>query len=357
MHATERCRFTLRACAFCAAALVASLLSARLPAQSSSTPAPISTLPVQGQIAPAASPSPSASSDPPAFITPPIAIVPLDSKIPGAASLVTGALQVWNGHAYVTSSGAITAGANTAQVTLPYRGTLRICASTTVKLASDASVPAGETPGLLMAIDHGAMETSFATGRNADVIMTPDFRILIGGPGASDLKVRLGEGGDTCVDNPGANAPYVVVTSLFDSGLYRVQPGQRVMFQHGSLRDVVDQETEPCGCPAAPPNPAANDFPLAQSEGLAPTPEPKAAPRQPGGLSPQATAPLVYMGPDHAAQPAALPQPKEATAPAPVVQATPPATQPPDGAKKRAGKKPGVFRRIGHFFARIFGAE
>ena len=53
------------------------------------------------------------------------------------------------------------------------------------------------------------------------------------------LKVRLGEHGDTCIDNPGAHAPYVVVSSVFDGGAYRVQPGQRVMFQHGSLSEVV----------------------------------------------------------------------------------------------------------------------
>lgn len=353
MHGTQRCQLTLRACSLCAAAWFAILLAARpVFAQADTAPqpapvsAPVSAPPAQGQSDPAASPT--ASSGPPSLTTPPIAIVPLDSKIAGAASLVTGALQVWNGRAYMTASGTISAGANTAQVTLPYRGTLHICASTTVKLASDSSVPAGETPGLLMAIDHGAIETSFATGRNADVIMTPDFRILIGGPGASDLKVRLGEGGDTCVDNPGAEAPYVVVTSLFDSGLYRVQPGQRVMFQHGSLREVVDQEIEPCGCPVAPPNPAVNDFPLAQSEGLAPTLEPKAAPKQAGALSAQAAAPLVYMGSDHATQSAKLPQPDAA----PVAEAAPTAP-----ARPPAKKKPGVFRRIGHFFARLFGAE
>ena len=74
---------------------------------------------------------------------------------------------------------------------------LRVCASTTVKLAADSSVPAGEMPGLMMAIDHGAVEASFATGRNSDILLTPEFRILIGGPGAADVKVRLGQHGDT----------------------------------------------------------------------------------------------------------------------------------------------------------------
>ena len=83
-----------------------------------------------------------------------LAIVPLDSKIPGFAQEVTGAMQVSNGRAFLTGNGTVTSGAQTSQVTLPYRGTLRVCTSTTVKLSTDASVPVGEVPGLLMAMDH-----------------------------------------------------------------------------------------------------------------------------------------------------------------------------------------------------------
>jgi hypothetical protein len=173
----------------------------------------------------------------------------------------------------IATNGAITSGTGTTEVTLPRRGVLRVCASTTVKLAADASVPKDEVAGLMMVIDHGAIEASFATGRNSDVLLTPDFRILIGGPGAADVKVRLGQHGDTCVDNAGVSAPYVLVTSVFDGGIYRVQSGQRVMFQHGSVSSVVDQEKESCGCPA-PVHPNSNEFPEAQSAGFAPLPPP-----------------------------------------------------------------------------------
>ena len=221
---------------------------------------------------------------------------------------------------------------------LPHRGVLRVCASTTVKLAADSSVPAGETPGLMMAMDHGAVELSFATGRNSDILMTPDFRILIGGPGAAEVKVRLGQHGDTCVDNAGANAPYVLVTSVFDGGDYRVQPGQRVMFEHGSLHEVVDNEKEPCGCPPAAPK--GNEFPLAQSEGLAPLPKPTPGIEVQGAAPSQVVEPLVYKSEDHAPQPTA--------------DAQPAAVQP---AKPAAKKKSGFLGGIGRFFRRLFGAE
>ena len=66
--------------------------------------------------------------------------------------------------AMIATNGAITSGTGTTEVTLPRRGVLRVCASTTVKLAADASVPRDEVPGLMMVLDHGAIEASFATG-------------------------------------------------------------------------------------------------------------------------------------------------------------------------------------------------
>ncbi len=278
--------------------------------------------------------------------TGPIAIVPLDSAHPDRAASVTGALEVSQGKAIIAASGTVTSGSETTEVVLPHRGVLRVCASTTIKLAADASVPVGEVPGLMMAMDHGAVEASFATGRNSDILMTPDFRILIGGPGAADVKVRLGQRGDTCVDNAGVNAPYVLVTSVFEGGDYRVQPGQRVMFEHGSLHEVVDQEKEPCGCP--PPAPKGNEFPLAQSEGMAPLPKPAPSPEVKEGAPPEVIEPLVYKSADHVAQPVAV----EAPAAAPAASVAP-APQPKAAVKKKAG----FFGSIGHFFRRIFGAE
>jgi len=309
----------------------------------------------------------------------PIAIVPVDS-----GATVTGALQVTAGKTLIVASGSVTSGDKTTEVTLPHRGMLRVCASTTVKLASDKSVPAGEMPGLMMALDHGAVEADFAAAQNSDVVLTPDFRILISGPGAAEVKVRLGQRGDTCVDNPGQNAPYVLVSSVFDGGAYRVQPGQRVMFQHGSLQEVVDQEKEPCGCPPAPQQ-GSNEFPAAQSAGLAPlqpaaaTPAPSPAPQPaepaaPAPATPAETAPSnPATAPGASAAPAVtpnaplvyppVPSPSASTESQPTAgQSAPdsktPIAQPsPVPASTQKPNQPGFFRRVGRFFRRLFGAE
>ena len=279
----------------------------------------------------------------------PLAIVPIEAANRDQAK-VSGALQVTNGTAFILTSGTVTSGAATTNVVLPRRGVLRVCAGSTVSLAADSSVPEDQSPGLMMAMDHGAIEASFAIGRNSDIVVTPDFRIVIGGPGASELKVRLGEHGDTCVDNAGANAPYVLVSSVFDGGAYRVQAGQRVMFQHGNLHEVVDQEKEPCGCPA-PRKPDSNEFPMDESAGLTlKKPDVVGPPviTEHGG-APQVSAPLVY------APPAQTENAAGASAAQVAPQASAVQTAAPEPPKKE--KKPGFFRRAGRFFKKIFGAD
>jgi hypothetical protein len=344
------------------AALAGVLLTTRLLCAQSTPPEPAIQIPPATVAPPTAqapqepqaaggaqTPQPSQSGDAEAR---PIAIVPLDSKIPGAAAEVTGGLLVHNGRAFIASTAVITSGDRTTHVTLPYRGTLSVCASTTVKLAADSSVTTGDAPGLLMALDHGAVEASFVTGQASDALLTPDFRILVGGPGPAEVKVRLGPNGDTCVDNAGTGAPYVQVSSVFDEGSYRVMAGQRVMFQHGSVHEVVDQEKEPCGCPA-PPAAESNDFPLAQSEGLAPILHPAPKPVGEVGHEAETTGALVYNAENRALKPpeATAPTPAAAApvAPSAAVPATPPA--PPPAPKKKSG----FFKAVGHFFRVVLG--
>jgi hypothetical protein len=281
----------------------------------------------------------------------PIAYVPTEGVT------LSGSLEVSNGKAVIGNNGSITAGDKTATVTLARGGTLQLCSTTTVHLSRDRSIADAQSSALMISLDRGALEASYATGKYSDVLMTPDFRILISGPGQTDLKIRVSPKGDTCLDNHGTDAPYITVTSLLEGGLYRVQPNQRVLFEHGSLNDVVDNETEPCGCPpavleAAKPvggpssTPADTAFPLAQSEGLAAPPSPPTTPAVPAGQPhAQVTVPLVYKSD---APPPTPPANMTPEAP-PTTTAAAPVTKPP------AKKQGGFFHGIGHFFAKLFG--
>jgi hypothetical protein len=240
---------------------------------------------------------------------------------------LSGSLSVEEGHAVIGNNGTIAAAQRTAHVSLTRGGFLNVCASTKVHLSTDITISGG---GLMIAIDRGALEANYLPGQYSDVLLTPDLRILVSGPGQAHLSLRVNNQGDTCVDNHGDNAPYVLASSLFEGGAYRIQPNQRVLFEHGSLQQVVDNEKEPCGCPPPPPTPAPtsiakvglpggtlhssdesptppppnatnaaaqNPFPLAESEGLQPPPPATGTPATPDGRQhAQITAPLVYNG-------------------------------------------------------------
>ena len=328
---------------------------------------------------------------------------------------VSGSLSVENGRAIIGNNGTITAGDSTAMVKLSRGGDMEVCASTKVHLSRDTSVTGGDDSALMIALDRGALEANYVPGKYSDVLLTPDLRILISGPGTADLKVRVNEKGDTCVDNHGAGAPYLTVTSNFAGGVYRVQANQRVMFEHGSLDQVVDNEAESCGCPAAAPvvvasnaaasekpvaavNPnaadktnaapgttnaaapgkaaaeAANPFPLAQSEGLAAAPAAAVKPVVPAGqVHAEVEAPITY---DAAATPNPEAQGAAGTAPTacrstaspgcpnlsigdpgigpaePEVNAEIAAVQPVQTPQRKHG---GLFHSIGRFFSKVFG--
>ncbi len=270
-----------------------------------------------------------------------------------------GAMSVANGRASIANNGDITAGGHTAEVALARGGALQVCASTTVHIAKDVvphAIAKPDDAGLMFSLDRGAFEASYTPGAYSDVILTPDLRLLISGPGRAELKLQVNQQGDTCVDNAGANAPYVIASSLMDGGAYRVRPGQRVLFVHGSLNEVVDNEKEPCGCPPAEPaaavaqngkapggpssKPSDTAFPTAVSEGL----QPPAVPTQP----------IVAAGEPHAQVSATLSS-STPPGPPPAPAATQPASAP--GAAPQTPPKRGFFGRIGHLFAKVFGAS
>jgi len=293
---------------------------------------------------------------------------------------VSGAVDISHGETTLGNGSEITAGKQAVKITLERGGELRLCSTSSVHLSKDRSIDDPANSALMIALNRGAIEANYSVGKYSDVLLTPDLRILISGPGQADLSIRVNTQGDTCIDNHGAGAPYVTVSSELEGGAYRVLPDQRVNFQHGSLREVVDHEPEPCGCPKTPPvklaaapggpssTPADTAFPVAQSEGLAAPPAPHPVPVVPTGEPHvQVTVPLTYEGdkpatpaaaPPVAAPPAATPvpaapppTPAPEVAPAPAVAASPevePAPNPPPAPR-------GLFHRIGHFFSKIFG--
>jgi len=287
------------------------------------------------------------------------------ASVPTSGVSLKGAMTVADGRATLANNGEVTAGDKAATVTLQRGGTMLLCASTAVQIAKDSTRAAPGDAGLLFSLNRGAFETSYTPGAYSDVILTPDLRLLVSGPGQANVKVRVNGQGDTCVDNPGEHAPYVIASSLADGGAYRVRPGQRVLFVGGSLQQVVDNEQEPCGCPpVVPVAMAGNDksggpsstaadtaFPTAVSEGLQAPPTLAGSP------------PVVLPGEAHAQVSATLssatpPGPPPAAARSPATKIVTPAAIPAPVVPVATQQKPrGLFGNIGHFFAKVFGAS
>lgn len=283
-------------------------------------------------------------------------------SLPAADASVVGAggamVRVSRGRAELAGSSIVTANpGRNAEVTLTRGGTVRVC-QTSVLHATEA---AGES--LLLALDRGAVEIRMKAGAS-DVVMTPDLRLTLASAGILDLHMRVSRNGDTCVDNRGHNAPLVNITDSFGEARYQIKPNQHVLFEHGSLRDVVDRETTPCGCPPetqpgasmaeavlsakGPMTPkqaeAAHPFPEAQSEGLA-KPEPVAPETPSGGTHVQVGATLAY-------DPTAPQSAETASAGMPATSTTDaqPATPPTPLAPVRHNP----FAAVGNFFKRLF---
>jgi len=319
---------------------------------------------------------------------------------------VSGAVTLTGTGTALGNGSTVTAGKVTLPIHLTRGGQLDLCATTTVHLSQQYNAADANSP-LMVALDHGAIEAHYQVGKNSDVVLTPDLRILLSGPGKADVRIRLNDQGDTCVASRGDNAPYVTVSEQMGPGVYRVMPNQRVMFEKGSVRSVVDNEAQPCGCPGAPvvsvtsagptassgqpgakpgeavaakpveksenvggpsSTPADTAFPLAESEGLAPPPATPTKPVVPlGETHAEVTTTLSYNAlkqtvptgtpsgmatPESAATVASAPAPgfgpSVNTGPVAVAE-TPAVAQP------MPQHKPGFFHKLGRFFAKIFG--
>jgi hypothetical protein len=248
-------------------------------------------------------------------VAPPLQAQQLIGYVNTRDAETTGASDVLDGQAVLTGSVSVTARDHTAPITLGRGGTARVCQTSVLHL-TESKTPVVPAP-LLFSLDRGAIEIQTA-GTPDDAIMTPDLRFSVHNAGPLDLRLRIARNGDTCVDNRGPGAPTLAVSDPFGEAMYEVAPGQHVLFEHGSLHEVVDHETSPCGCPEEQGKSVADAL-LAPPNAVAvprtpPAPPPMSAPAAP----PVAAPPVVTPVPVPAVRP---------TVPA-AVQATPPRAAP-----------------------------
>ena len=162
-----------------------------------------------------------------------------DAKVKGAVELAAGGARVMSGS-------FVSAGESTAVLRLDRGGEIRVCARTTLSVATSQS-----GRDLMLGLSAGCIEAHYTVSATADAIVTPDFRILLAGPGRFDFAVEAAKNGDTCIRALPGNSSSLIVTEQMGDATYQVKPAERLVFHNGKVQDL-DHENAKCGCVSEP---------------------------------------------------------------------------------------------------------
>ncbi|HEV2697231.1 MAG TPA: AMIN domain-containing protein [Terriglobales bacterium] len=147
----------------------------------------------------------------------------------------------------VSSGSSIIAGEETAILRLSRGGEVRVCPGTSLSVSASTN---GQN--MMLGMSKGAMETHYGLRESVDSVLTPDFRIVLPGPGEFNLAISADSHGNTCVESLPGSTSSAVIAELLGNGTYEIKPEQQLMFRGGHI-NAIEAAVSSCGCPAAQP--------------------------------------------------------------------------------------------------------
>jgi hypothetical protein len=275
----------------------------------------------------------------------------------------------------VLSGSQIAAGAQAATLKLERGGNVLVCPGTSLSVSSSQT---GRQ--LLLSVNSGSLEMDYPIGSASDTLLTPDFRVLLPGPGKIHVAVRISSNGDTCVQSLSSNSSALEVSEAIGDESYQVKQQEAVLFKGGHVKGAAPTR-QSCGCPApapvqvaraAPPPPAvpSKSPPTSGAALSAALDQASAAPSQIDPSPPVVAdshltvdAPFVFHGDDTPPALTEIVSHLKLDSSQPL--AMQPTVLPPSKQKKKEearqqtvaanpSEQKGVFGKIGAFFASIF---
>lgn len=216
----------------------------------------------------------------------------------------------------VVSGSQLSAGKSVATLRLERGGEVRICPNASITVSAPQNNSAQNSQELMMAMDTGSVELDYPVNDVADTLITPDFKLMLAGPGVFHFALGVNSRGDTCIKPMRGNSASVIFEEMVGTRFYQVRPDETILFVGGKI-DGRTALTGDCGCPKPPP--------VMQAEEQKPTP-PQAGANGPTPIKPK-PAPenqeAVNVTPPSIGTDAVTPAPAEKTEPQHVQVETP----------------------------------